>query len=57
MDGSRTALPWTKVTEVLGELHEGSSGELMEINKSLDKITEWYYWLHTRCDPKVAPTM
>jgi hypothetical protein len=51
-DGSRIALPRTKVTEVLGELHEGSSGEPMKINKTLAMIREWYYWLHTRCDTK-----
>jgi hypothetical protein len=40
MNVSRIALPWTEVNKVLGGLHEGSLGELMEINKFLDKMRE-----------------
>jgi hypothetical protein len=59
MNGSRIALPWIKVTKVLGELHEGSSGGLMEINKfpRLENGTTGYTqgmrW-HQLCDTYTA---
>jgi hypothetical protein len=38
---SRTAqkvAPYSKVGEVLAEIHKGTSGGLLEINKTLDKV-------------------
>jgi hypothetical protein len=34
-----------KVKEVLGKRHGGSSGQL-SINKTLDTVRQWYFWLH-----------
>jgi hypothetical protein len=35
-----------EVKDVLGELHGGSLGGHMGINKTLDKVRQWYYCLH-----------
>jgi hypothetical protein len=36
-----------KVKEILGKLHGGLSGQL-SINKTLDIVGHWYFWLYAR---------
>jgi hypothetical protein len=43
-------LPQSKVKEVLAELHGRPLGGQLGINKTLDKVRQWYYWLHSRND-------
>jgi hypothetical protein len=50
---TRTAqivIPRSKVTEVLAEIHEGTSGEHLGLGKTLEKARRQYYWLHLRSD-------
>jgi hypothetical protein len=44
----QTVLPQRKVKEVPGELHRGFSGGHLVVNSALDRVTQWYFWLHTR---------
>jgi hypothetical protein len=43
-------LPRSKVKEVLTELHGGPSGGHLGVNKTMDKIRQRYYWLHSMSD-------
>ena len=52
-DGKKTAqivIPHSKVKEVLAEMHGGTSGGHLGVNKIIDKIWQRYYWLHLRGD-------
>jgi hypothetical protein len=53
----QTVLPLRTVKEVLAELHRGRSGGHLGVNKTSDKVRQWYYWLHSRSDIEVVPTM
>ena len=39
-------VPRRKVQSVLKEMHDGTSGGHLGVNKTLDKIRKWFYWLH-----------
>jgi hypothetical protein len=46
MEGPKTAqivLARSKVREVLAELHRGPLGGHLGVNKSLEKVRQWYY--------------
>jgi hypothetical protein len=48
---SKTAqiiLPMSKVKQIMGELHGTSSGRHLGVNKTVDRVRQWYYWLHVR---------
>jgi hypothetical protein len=40
----------SKVNEVQGELHVGSTGGRLDVNKTLHKVRQQYYWLRARSD-------
>jgi hypothetical protein len=39
---AQIVLPQRKLKEILGELHEGSSGRHLCVNKTIDKVRQWY---------------
>jgi hypothetical protein len=43
-------LPWSRVKDVLTELHDGSSGGHLGVNKTLNKVRQRFYWLQARGD-------
>lgn len=43
-------VPRVRVKEVLDELHSGSSGGHLGVNKTLSKVRERFYWIHMRQD-------
>ena len=46
----QTVLPRSRVKEVLEELHGGTSGGHLGVNKTIDRVRERFYWLHMRQD-------
>jgi hypothetical protein len=44
---AQTALPRSKAKEVLAELHGGLSGGHLGVNKTLNKVRQRHYWLHS----------
>ena len=42
----QVVLPRSKTVEVLKKMHGGPSGGHIEVNKTLDRIRERFYWLH-----------
>jgi hypothetical protein len=47
---AQTVLPRSRVKDVLTELHGGTSGSNLGVNKPLSKIRQRYYWDHARDD-------
>jgi hypothetical protein len=47
---AQIVVPRRKVKDVLTELHYGSSGGNLVINKTLNKISQTFYWLQERAD-------
>lgn len=43
-------VPRSRVTAILEEIHNGSSGSHFGVNKTLSKIRQRFYWLHCRED-------
>ena len=43
-------VPRSKVQSVLKEMHDGTYGGHLGVNKPLDKIRKRFYWLHLRHD-------
>jgi hypothetical protein len=43
-------LCWSRVKDVLTELHRGLSGGHLGVNKALNKFWQRYYWLQKRSD-------
>jgi hypothetical protein len=48
----KIALTWNKVKDALGELHDISLSGHLDINKTLNKVRQWYHWLHMRSNGK-----
>jgi hypothetical protein len=44
------------VKDILAELHGEPSGGLLDVNKTLDKVRQRYYWLHARKDVEKCDT-
>jgi hypothetical protein len=52
-DGKRTAqvvIPRSRVKEVLTEMHGGTSGGHLEVNKTIERARQRYYLLHLKDD-------
>jgi len=47
---AQVVIPRSKVKEVLAEMHGGTSGGHLGVNKTIDKVRQRYYWLHLRGD-------
>jgi hypothetical protein len=47
---AQVVIPRSKVKEVRTEMHGGPSGGHFGISKTLDKVRQRYYWLHSRDD-------
>jgi hypothetical protein len=47
---AQIVLPRSRVKDVLTELHGGSSGGHLGVNKTLNKVRQWYRWLQARDD-------
>jgi hypothetical protein len=45
---AQIVFPLSRVKDVLTELHGGSSGGHLGVNKSLNKLRQRYYWLQAR---------
>jgi hypothetical protein len=43
-------IPRSRVKDVLTELHGGSSGGHLCVNKTLSKVRQRFYWLRARAD-------
>jgi hypothetical protein len=41
---------WSRVKDMLTELHSGLSGGHLGVNKNLNKVCQRYYWLQARSD-------
>jgi hypothetical protein len=47
---AKIVLPRSRVKEVVTELHGGSLGGHLGVNKTLNKVRQRYYWLQTKGD-------
>jgi hypothetical protein len=47
---AQVVIPRSKAKKVLTEMREGPSGGHFGVNKTFDKVKQWYYWLHSRDD-------
>jgi hypothetical protein len=47
---AQVVIPRSKVKEVLTEMHGWPSGGHLGVNKTLAKVRQRYYWLHSRDD-------
>jgi hypothetical protein len=47
---AQVVIPHSKVKEVLAEMHGGTSGRHLGVNKTIDKVQHRYYWFHLRGD-------
>jgi hypothetical protein len=45
---AQVVIPRSKVKDVLTEMHGGPSGGHLGVNKTIDKVRQRYYWLHSR---------
>jgi len=46
----QVVFPHSKMKQVLVEMHGGTSGGHLGVNKSIDKVRQSYYWLHLMGD-------
>jgi hypothetical protein len=47
---AQVVIPHSKVKKVLTEMHGGPSGGHFRVSKTLAKVKQRYYWLHSRDD-------
>jgi hypothetical protein len=50
---AQVVIPRSKVKNVLTEMHGGPSGGHLGVNKTLDKVRQRYYWLHSMDDVEI----
>ena len=51
---AQIVIPFSKVKEVLAEMHGGTSRGHLWANRAIDKLRQLYYWLHLRDDFEVS---
>jgi hypothetical protein len=47
---AQIVVPRSRVKDVLTELHDGPSGGNLDVNKTLNKVRQRFYWLQARTD-------